>query len=79
MRDAAAKRRVMDAPFNNNLPTPLSDVMVNPENPENPDSKPIAAARRISTDGRVSRCPMYFRGSGMKSVKMYVGKMERAY
>jgi hypothetical protein len=33
MRDAAAKRRVMDAPFNNNLPTPLSDVMVNPENP----------------------------------------------
>ena len=79
MRDAAAKRRVMDAPFNNNLPTPLSDVIVNPGDPENPDSKPMAAARIISIDGRVSRCPMYFRGSGMKSVKMYVGKMERAY
>ena len=48
MRDAAAKRRVMDAPFNNNLPTPLSDVIVNPGNPENPDSKPMAAARVIS-------------------------------
>ena len=53
MHNASAKRRVMDAPFNNNLPTPLSDVIVNPGNPENPDSKPIAAARRISIDGRV--------------------------
>ena len=78
MHNASAKRRVMDAPFNNNLPTPLSDVIVNPGNPENPDSKPMAAARIISIDGRVYGCPMYFRGSGMKSVKMYVGKMERA-
>ncbi|MDP4579821.1 MAG: hypothetical protein NWT07_03900 [Saprospiraceae bacterium] len=38
MRDAAAESLEMDAPFNNNLPTPFSDVMVNPENPENPDS-----------------------------------------
>jgi hypothetical protein len=28
----------MKAPFNNNLPTQTNDVMVNPENPENPDS-----------------------------------------
>ena len=50
MRDAAAKSQEMKAPFNNNLPTPFSDVMVNPQNPENPDSKPMAAARLISAD-----------------------------
>ncbi len=38
MRDAAAESLEMDAPFNNNLPTPFSDVMDNPQNPENPDS-----------------------------------------
>jgi hypothetical protein len=43
----------MDAPFNNNLPTPSNDVMVNPQNPVNPDSKPMAAARIISADGMV--------------------------
>jgi hypothetical protein len=52
--------------------------MVNPGNPVNPDSKPVAAARRISIDGRVYGCPMYFRGSGMKSLKLYMRKMERA-
>ena len=39
---------------------PSSDVMVNPVNPENPDSKPFAAAPIISTDDWVSGCPMYF-------------------
>jgi hypothetical protein len=29
----------MKAPNNNNLPTQTNDVLVNPENPENPDSK----------------------------------------
>jgi hypothetical protein len=29
----------LKAPFNNKLPTQTNDVMVNPENPENPDSK----------------------------------------
>jgi hypothetical protein len=29
----------MKAPFNNNLPTQTGDVIVNPINPENPDSK----------------------------------------
>jgi hypothetical protein len=29
----------MKAPFNNNLPNQTNDVMVNPINPENPDSK----------------------------------------
>jgi hypothetical protein len=38
MRDAAAESLEMDAPFNNNLPTPFSDVMDNPQNPVNPDS-----------------------------------------
>jgi hypothetical protein len=50
----------MDTPFNNNPPMPSSDVMVNPVNPENPDSKPFATARIISTYDMVSGCPMYF-------------------
>jgi hypothetical protein len=40
----------MKAPFNNNLTSPFNDVMVNPRNPENPDSKPLAAARIFSID-----------------------------
>ncbi len=79
MRYAAAESQEMKAPFNNNLPTPISDVMVNPQNPVNPDSKPMAAVRRISADGWVSRCPMYFWGSGMKSVKLFKRKMERLH
>jgi hypothetical protein len=78
MRYASAESQEMDAPFNNNLPTPFNDVIVNPGNPVNPDSKPVAAARRISIYGRVYGCPMYFRGSGMKSVKMYVWKIEKS-
>ncbi len=78
MRYASAEGQEMDAPFNNNLPTPTNDVIVNPVNPENPDSKPMAAARKISIDGRVYGCPMYFRGSGMKSLKLYMRTMERA-
>jgi hypothetical protein len=35
----------MKASFNNNLPNQTNDVIVNPENP---DSKPMAAARVIS-------------------------------
>jgi hypothetical protein len=38
MRNASAKRRELKAPYNNNLPTPTNDVIVNPENPVNPDS-----------------------------------------
>ena len=37
---AAAKSSEMKAPFNNNLPSQAKGVMVNPENPVNPDSKP---------------------------------------
>jgi len=29
----------MKAPTNNNLPSQTGDVIINPENPENPDSK----------------------------------------
>ena len=35
---AAAKRPEMKASFNNNLPNQTNGVMVNPENPVNPDS-----------------------------------------
>ena len=37
---AAANSSEMKAPFNNNLPSQTKGVMVNPENPVNPDSKP---------------------------------------
>jgi hypothetical protein len=39
MRNAAAKSFEMKAPFNNKLPTQTGDVLVNPINPVNPDSK----------------------------------------
>ena len=42
------------------LPMPSNDVIVNPVNPVNPDSKPLAAAHILSTDDWVSGCPMYF-------------------
>jgi hypothetical protein len=49
MHNASAESQELDTPFKNNLPTPTNDVMVNPGNPENPDSNPMAAARIIST------------------------------
>ena len=60
MRYASAKNLEMIASINNNPPVPYNDVIVNPVNPENPDSKPLAAAPIISTDDLVSGCPMYF-------------------
>ena len=39
MRNASARGFDMKVPFNNNLPTQTGDFMVNPGNPENPDSK----------------------------------------
>ena len=50
MRYASAKSQEMMTPFNNNLPMSTNDVIVNPVHPVNPDSKPVAAARIISTD-----------------------------
>ena len=47
MRYASAKSLEMKAAFNNKLPTQTGDVIVNPRNPENPDSK-LAAAHIIS-------------------------------
>jgi hypothetical protein len=38
LRYAAARGFEMKAPFNNNLPPQTNDVMVNPQNPVNPDS-----------------------------------------
>ena len=61
MHNASAESQELDTPFNNNLPRPSNDVMVNPENPVNPDSKPVAAAQIISIDDLVSRCLMYIR------------------
>ncbi len=39
MRNASAKGLVMNTPFNNNLPTQIGDVIINPGNPVNPASK----------------------------------------
>ena len=38
MRNASARGLAMKESCNNNLPTQTNDVIVNPENPENPDS-----------------------------------------
>ncbi len=38
MRKASARDREMKAPFNKKLQNQTNDVMVNPRNPENPDS-----------------------------------------
>ena len=38
MRNASAKSQELKAPYNNNLPTPIDDVIVNPINSVNPDS-----------------------------------------
>ena len=46
MRNASAKRRVMTEPFYNKLPTQTRDVLVNPQNPVNPDSELWATAHR---------------------------------
>jgi hypothetical protein len=39
MRNASAKRIKIESTFNNNLPPQTGDVIINPENPVNPDSK----------------------------------------
>jgi hypothetical protein len=39
MRYASAKGLEMKTPFNKNLPTQIGDVIINPGNPVNPDSK----------------------------------------
>ena len=46
MRNAWAKGLTMKVPYNNNHPTQTNDVMVNPINPENPDSKTISCCAR---------------------------------
>jgi hypothetical protein len=50
MRNASAKSLGMKAPSNINLPTQAGDVIVNPRHPENPDSKPMAAAYKFSNN-----------------------------
>jgi hypothetical protein len=45
MRYASARGFEIKAPFNNNLPPQTGDLIVNPINPVNPDSKRHAAAR----------------------------------
>jgi hypothetical protein len=50
MRYASAIGLAMKAAFNNNLQNQTNDVMVNPRNPENPDSKPMAAAYKFSNN-----------------------------
>jgi len=48
MRNAGAGGFKMKSPFNINLPSQTGDVIYNPMNPENPDSKPYATAPVIS-------------------------------
>jgi hypothetical protein len=45
---AAAKSQEIKAPFNNDLPSQTKGVMVNPENPVNPDSKPGCCAHHLN-------------------------------
>jgi hypothetical protein len=52
MRNASARGFEMKAPFNNNLPAQTNDVMVNPLNPVNPDSKPHSTALIIFNEDR---------------------------
>jgi len=40
VRNASVKSHVMKAASNNNLSTQTNDVLCNPQNPVNPDSKP---------------------------------------
>ncbi|MDP4580269.1 MAG: hypothetical protein NWT07_06190 [Saprospiraceae bacterium] len=39
MRNASARGLGMKVLFNNNLPTQTNDVIINPINPENPETK----------------------------------------
>jgi hypothetical protein len=54
LRNAAAGGFEMKAPINNNLPILVNDVIFNPENPVNPDSKPMTAVRVISNEDEVA-------------------------
>ena len=47
MRNVSAKSLEMRAPFNNNLPMPTDDVIVNPRNPENPASKIVYSGQMV--------------------------------
>jgi hypothetical protein len=46
MRNASAKGLEMKTPFNNNLFTQTGEVIVNPINPDNPDSKRHETVKR---------------------------------
>ena len=62
LRYASAKDLALKAAFINKLPTQTNDVMVNPHNPVNPDSK-LAASRIISNQesGLAVTLIMHFR------------------
>jgi hypothetical protein len=45
--EASTKSFEMKEPSANNLPTQIKDVIVNPQNPENPDSKPGVGGKFI--------------------------------
>ena len=49
----------MKAPFNNNPPLQTGDVIFNPENPVNPDSKPMTVARVISNEDEVAQSSVW--------------------
>ena len=48
----SARGLEMKAPFINNLSTQTGDVMVNPQNPVNPDSNQVLGVNFISTPAK---------------------------
>jgi hypothetical protein len=59
MRNASAKSLEMKAPFNNNLNPQTNDVVVNPINPENPDSKTTRCCALNSLSSPQLDCTSY--------------------
>jgi len=50
MRDASARGLAMKAPFNDNISPQTGDVIVNPRNPENPDSNQWLLRAKFPTE-----------------------------
>jgi hypothetical protein len=58
MCNTSAKGLKMKAPFNNYFPTQTNDIMVNPQNPVNPDSNQMLGVSFILTPANEkSMCP----------------------
>ena len=68
MRNESAKDLEMKTPFNNNLPTQIGDVIINPQNPVNPDSKAgVKGKFKLKTFGEKTRGIASLLKKGIKS------------